>query len=304
MKNLVLLNILFALVLSLGSCKSSKKVEGYQEPLKDRSPGYLLKRYEKNTFKYDWLGMKIDVDIKKLGETTGFKANIKSKKDSVIWISISPALGIEMIRVMITPDSIKYISKIPENKYYYAEKLETLMDVAQVDFDFEMLQDILVGNAIGLEKDEGKFRTSVDNQRYLLISKYKRKVRRVVGVDDRKLNPNDTIVVNPNDPRYQRTVRRSDDESLIVSRYWLEPMHFKLVHSIFNDLINQRTIEISYENFEEESGQFYPKKALIDIKNAGEQQQIEFKVVRIAIDKAYDFPFEIPEDYERKLPTP
>lgn len=304
MRKLVFLNILIAVVLLFGSCKSSKKAAGYQEPLKDRSAGYLLKRYEKNTFKYDWLGMKLDVDVKKLGETTGFKANIKSKKDSVIWISISPALGIEMIRVMITPDSIKYISKIPENKYYYAEKFESLLDIAQVDFDFEMLQDILVGNAIGLEKDEGKFRTSVDGQRYLLVSKYKRKIRRVVGVDDRKLNPNDTIIVNPNDPRYQRTVRRAEDEPLIVSRYWLEPEHFKLVRSIFNDLINQRTIEINYEDFQEEGEQFYPKKGLIDIKDAGEQQQIDFKVVRIAIDKSYDFPFEIPEDYERKLPTP
>lgn len=301
MKNLFSLYISVFFTVVVGACRSSKNVEGYQEPLKDRSPGYLLKRYEKNTFQYDWLGMKLDVDVKKLGETQGFKANIRLKKDSVIWMSISPALGIEVVRVIITPDSIKYISKIPDDKYYVEEKFESLLDIAQIDFDFDMLQDILVGNAIGLEKDEGKFRTSVDEFKYLLISKYKRRVRRVVGVDDRKLNPNDTIVVNPNDPRYQRTVRRTDEENLIVSRYWLEPNHFKLVKSIFNDLVHQRTVEITYDDFQEEGEQLYPKKGKVDIKDAGTQQQIEFKVVRVATDKTYDFPFEIPDDFDRKL---
>lgn len=287
-------------ILAFSSCKSSKTTATV-DPIKDRSAGYLLKRYERNRFEYDWMGMKLDVDLKKLGETTGFKANIRMKKDSAIWISISPALGIEVFRVLITPDSLKYISKLPDDKYYYAERFDKLTELARVDFDFEMLQELLVGNAIGLEKDEGKFRTSIDNNQYLLVSKYKRRVRRVVGVDDRKLSPTDTIIVNPNDPRYQRTVRKADDENLIVSRYWLDPSNFKLVHSIFNDLINQRTVEITYEDFKEENEQTYPTRCVLDVKEAGGQQQIEFRTVRIATDKTYEFPFEIAPDLERKI---
>jgi hypothetical protein len=300
-----LARLLIAIVLPsiiLMSCRSSKDTTQV-EPIKDRSASYLLKRYERNEFDFNWIGMKVDVDLKTLGETQGFKATIRMKRDSVIWISITPALGIEMFRVLITADSVKYISKLPDNKYYYVGGFETITDLAKVDLDFEMLQNLLIGNAIGLEKDEGKFRSSVDEQKYLLTSKYKRKVRRVVGIDDRKLSPTDTITVNPNDPKYQRTVRKSDEEDLIVSRYWLEPLHFRLVKSVFNDLIHQRTVEINYSDFKEEGEQNYPTTGVLKVSDNTQQQEIEFRIIRIATDKEYDFPFEIPEDYERKVPV-
>jgi hypothetical protein len=163
-----------------------------------------------------------------------------------------------------------------------------------------MLQDLLLGNAIGLDREEGKFRSEIDDNNYLLVSKYKRKVRRVVGIDDRRLQPEDTIVVNPNDARYQRTMRRNEDEDLIITRYWLEPENFRLVKSIFNDLTNQRTVEINYSNFAEEELQFYPKECKIKTKTADSDQEINFEILRLATDKTYEFPFEIPEGMERK----
>ncbi|MFZ4784266.1 MAG: DUF4292 domain-containing protein [Flavobacteriales bacterium] len=294
--------LLFSLAMMAVGCKSGKDTTQL-EPLKDKSAAFLLRRYDRNKFEYDWVGMKIDVDVKTLGETQGFNATVRMKKDSIISISISPALGIEVFQILISPDSVKYISKIPDNKYYYLGGFETITDVAKVDLDFEMLQDILIGNAIGLEKDDAKFRSSVDDRTYLLTSKYKRKVRRVVGIDDRKLAPDDTIVVNPNDPRYQKTVRKSDEEDLVVSRYWLEPDNFRLVRSIFNDLLNQRTVEITYSDFAQEGEQFYPKTGKLQVTDAGQQQEIEFRVKRLTVGKPYEITFEIPEDFERKLPV-
>jgi hypothetical protein len=170
--------------------------------------------------------------------------------------------------------------------------------VVKTELDFNMLQEILVGNAIGLERDEGKFRTEVDGDKYLLISKYKRRVRRVVGVDDRKLNPNDTIIVNPNDRRYQRAVKKEDD--MIVSRYWLEPEYFRLVRSIFNDLINRRTVTLEYSEFKMEGEQVYPSKCVMNVKDMAQEQEIRFEITKIALNKAYETPFEVPEDYPRK----
>lgn len=298
-------HIVFLLIigaLSLSSCGKKKEITATREPVKDRTAGYLLKRYEKNKFQYDWMGMKIDADFVTAGESKGFKANIRMKKDSAIWISISPALGIEVFRVLITQDSVKYISKIPDNKYYYTGGFEAISDLAKIDLDFDMLQDILIGNAIGLEKDEGKFRTTVDNEVYLLTSKYRRKVRRVVGVDDRKLAPNDTIVVNPNDPKYKRTIRRAEEDDLVVSRYWLDPENYRLVRSIFNDLLHQRSVEINYSGFKTVNEQYYPSNCVMKMKAPDAQQELRFEITRIATDKAYDFPFEIPADYERKIP--
>src|SRR4026208_2558948 len=46
------------------------------------------------------------------GKNNDFNAFIRIRKDSVIWVSINAALGIEAFRIMITPDSVKVLNKI------------------------------------------------------------------------------------------------------------------------------------------------------------------------------------------------
>lgn len=287
------------MVFFLVACKSSERVTK-ERAIRNRTAGFVLKRYNEARFDYNWLGMKVDADFGTEEESSGFKATIRMRKDSVIWVSITPLLGIEMIRVMITPDSLQYLSKIPENKFYYTGTFEDVNRLTGIEFDFEMLQQLLVGNAIGLEKDERRFRSEVDNDDYLLISKYRRKVRRVVGVDDRKLE-NDTIRVNPDDPRFQKTMKRSDDaDDLIVSRYWFEAAHFRLVKSVFNDLLRQRTLEIAYSDFQSNEQQFYPSKCRLAIAGPLARQVLNYEITKLSSGKAYDFPFEIPDDYARR----
>jgi hypothetical protein len=285
--------------LVLASCGKQKEVVK-EKPVKNRSAGHLLKRYSENKYDFEWLGMKVDASFGTEEKSESFKATIRMRKDSVIWVSIVPALGIEMIRVMITPDSLKYLSKIPENKFYYYGSFEDIGKLIGIAFDFEMLQDLLVGNAIGLEKDEQRFRSEIEGDDYLLISKYKRNVRRAVGVDDRKLE-GDTILVNPDDPRYRRAVRRSDEEDgLIVSRYWLEPASCRLVKSVFNDLIRQRTMEVNYEDFQPDGEQFYPAKCRLLMSSTMLRQEMLYEITKLSSGKVYEFPFDIPDEYPRR----
>jgi hypothetical protein len=284
---------------AMSACRQPKEVVR-ETPVKNRTAGYLLKRYAENKYAFDWLGMKVDASFGTEDNSDSFKATIRMRKDSAIWVSIVPALGIEMIRVMITPDSLKYLSKIPENKFYYTGGFDEIGRLIGIDFDFEMLQDLLVGNAIGLEKDEQRFRSEIDDNDYLLISKYRRKVRRVVGVDDRKLE-GDTILVNPDDPRFRRTAKRTDEEDgLIISRYWLEPSGFRLVKSVFNDLLRQRTMEISYDDFQSDGEQYYPAKCRLLMSSTQVRQEMRYEITKLSSGKPYEFPFEIPEDYVRR----
>ena len=284
---------------AMSACRKPKEVVR-ETPVKNRTAGYLLKRYAENKYAFDWLGMKVDASFGTEDNSDNFKATIRMRKDSAIWVSIVPALGIEMIRVMITPDSLKYLSKIPENKFYYTGGFDEIGRLIGIDFDFEMLQDLLVGNAIGLEKDEQRFRSEIDDNDYLLISKYRRKVRRVVGVDDRKLE-GDTILVNPDDPRFRRTAKRTDEEDgLIISRYWLEPAGFRLVKSVFNDLLRQRTMEISYEDFQPDGEQYYPAKCRLVISSTQVRQEMRYEITKLSSGKPYEFPFDVPDDYVRR----
>ena len=71
-------------------------------------------------------------------------ANIRIKKDSIIWLSLTPALGIEALRAMITQDSITIIDRV--KKEYVRYDFEDLSKKFNFRFDFQMIQGVILGN--------------------------------------------------------------------------------------------------------------------------------------------------------------
>jgi hypothetical protein len=66
------------------------------------------------------------------------------KKDSIIWMTVTPGLGIEAIRCLIRPDSIFIIDKL--NNKYSEYGLEYLKSTLNIDISFHNLQAMIVGN--------------------------------------------------------------------------------------------------------------------------------------------------------------
>lgn len=289
-----------SLSLVLQSCSNEKRVaEG--KPLKNRTANAVLTRYNKNLFNYDYVGMRISADIKNTDETQSFKANVRMRKDSIIWISITPLMGVEMIRAVITPDSIKYVSKVPNNKHFFLGTLHQLTDITKNEITFEMLQAVLVGNAVDINEEEDKFTSRIDGKEYVLISKYKRRMKKVLGVNDRDVQPSDSLSIDASDRQYRRILRRSDEDDLLLKRYWFDGYDYHLVRTVFDDLYYQRSVTIDHSDFEVTESFSYPKRTSVSVTSEKGSAQFSFEVTRLKVDKDYDFPFEIPEDYERRL---
>lgn len=78
--------------------------------------------------------------------------SIRIRKDSVIWISASIILGIEVARVMITTDSIFILDKF--NKNYYAMDIRHVAKKVSakagnpvgIAISYDLLQDLILGN--------------------------------------------------------------------------------------------------------------------------------------------------------------
>ncbi len=79
-----------------------------------------------------------------------FSAYIRMKKDSAIWVSIIAALNIEAFRVMITPDSVTILDKLNRTVQY--KPLSYLQGITQVPFDYQTLEDLIIGNPVYLDK--------------------------------------------------------------------------------------------------------------------------------------------------------
>lgn len=69
--------------------------------------------------------------------------NIRMKKDSLIWISVT-GIGFEVARGLITKDSIIFLDKF--HKEYFAFNYEQLSKKYNFDLNFALLQSIIIGN--------------------------------------------------------------------------------------------------------------------------------------------------------------
>src|SRR5690606_29317761 len=85
-------------------------------------------------------------------QSIAFSAKVRISRDSIIWISVSPALGIEALRVMATPDSVFMMNKI--DRTYYAGDYQYLKELLKADVDFQMFQGILTGQSLFAREDD------------------------------------------------------------------------------------------------------------------------------------------------------
>jgi len=70
--------------------------------------------------------------------------NIRMRKDSAIWMSISPSLGIEAARALITKDSLTIMDRI--HKQYVALDYHKISKKYNFKIDYDLIQAVLLGN--------------------------------------------------------------------------------------------------------------------------------------------------------------
>jgi len=140
-KAVALLAILFFL-----SCKTSTHTQSNKENISAPEYSSLVDSMLTHRFRYEWFSAKAKVLMTSGSGTTEFSAYIRARKDSVIWISVSPALGIEVARVLISSDSIRIIDRL--NNKYISEGYDFFNTFTALPLGFEVMQDLLSGNAL------------------------------------------------------------------------------------------------------------------------------------------------------------
>lgn len=154
------------LMLLLASCRSTKNIQKAIEkkdtvviaPVVDTPTHEDTVRMIEEVFQsyklinYNTFSAKIKVDyFTGKGKQPDFVANIRMRKDSIIWISISNDIGIEGFRVLINKDSIRVMDKLANT--YQVKPLSSIQDIVQIPFSFSDVQELLVGNPIFFNRD-------------------------------------------------------------------------------------------------------------------------------------------------------
>ena len=141
MKNLTLLTFL-ALLLAISSCASRKKTVQPQQP---------------QTF--EWLTANMAIQAEGNGMAyNDLSGQIRMRKDSLIWLNVTATMGVEVLRVKVSNDSIWIINRM--EKTYLAEPLDTVSAQLGMPLSLPLVQTLLLDNNQGY--------APVENQTVLL----------------------------------------------------------------------------------------------------------------------------------------
>ncbi|RYF58136.1 MAG: DUF4292 domain-containing protein, partial [Cytophagaceae bacterium] len=107
-------------------------------------PGIEEARTNVAEIDFKYLTAKSKLSFKnKTQDISNANLNLRVRKDSVIWISISK-LGIEAVRALITRDSVEIMDKL--ERRYAVYDFPTLSRQFNFDMNFDLLQALIVGN--------------------------------------------------------------------------------------------------------------------------------------------------------------
>jgi hypothetical protein len=124
------------IIFIFNACSPSRHV--IKEPLKEAKATYLLEKLSENELQFNWFSAKFSIDYIYDKKLTEFKGQIRIRKDSIIWLSFTPALGIEMARLKITNDSVFFMNRI--NKTYLRGDYKLINEYLQTNIDFDILK--------------------------------------------------------------------------------------------------------------------------------------------------------------------
>jgi hypothetical protein len=143
-----------AIVVLLASCKTQSvitKTTTAGPSVKVDSSNAIVDSIRKYPFQFEWMSAKAKVSVNNAGDQTDFTANIRMRKDSAIWISISPALGVEVARMLMTVDSIHYIDRL--NKDRFTKSYNFFKTYTSLPVDFFAVQNLIAGNPLFLKNN-------------------------------------------------------------------------------------------------------------------------------------------------------
>ncbi|HUS02281.1 MAG TPA: DUF4292 domain-containing protein [Chitinophagaceae bacterium] len=265
----------FIFVSAFISCRSTKKLQTAinkkdtvitvnnipSSPDSLKAGNKLFNTLDHNRINFKTFSAKIRVEYEdSKGKQPEVTANIRMKKDSIIWISIVGNLAFitkEAFRVRITKDHITIMNKlkdqVEEHPFNFIE------EIAKIPLDFKTLQDLIVGNPVYLGDKVVSYKLTENRILLSTVGKYFKNLL--------------TLSANNN----------------LIERSKLDDIDVNL----------NRTGDLTYGKYENKSGVFFStyreitvaEKTKVDIK-------LDFRQYDFNTELSY--PFTIPKNYKTK----
>lgn len=262
--------------LGLTSCGSQRHI--LVENLEEKGSPFLLEKMDSSELKYTALEYKFNAKYKKGKKKNDFKGQVRIQKDSLIWVSFSAALGIEVGRLKVTRDSVFFINRL--DKEYFKGDFAFMSNLLKTEVDFDMLQALITGNDFtSFEKND--FIADVERYYYTLTNNDRRKIR--------------------------RALRMNDEDMAYYHKLYLNPSNYKITKVLLQQMgDDKKKLEVEYGNFtpsEDKASmnkQLFPENITFKV-SAEDRLNLALKISKVEINDKARFPFKIPKRYNKML---
>lgn len=141
---IVCLLFLLSMLLSLGACKSRKIRPKADNIALEKSNAEKLLAVKQAQADFNTLAIKAKAELSLDGNSNEVTINFRMLKGQKMWISVTAIAGLEVARILITPDSIKIINRLEST--YIAKPFSFIHQFTNGQINLAVLESIIVGN--------------------------------------------------------------------------------------------------------------------------------------------------------------
>ncbi len=270
MRNILRIKLIILLTVFIGSsCRIIKlnKDKKIENSIKTE----VIDSLYKNNIDYKTLFIRYSAKITGTNKKLSFKGSMRLKKDSILWISISPGLGIEVARGVLTPDTLKFIDKL-KSKYFCGD-YKYMANKFNIDLKFRDLQSVIT-NRLFIYKNNGDI-----NKEKKILKDYKFTTDSLYYIFE---NIDTNFVKNK---LYQK---------ILVSKKL-----FKLKNIFINDPLNQYQLTVNYNKYLNKNKLNTARSILIKVKDKKGKGEFKLNLLKIQKNRKMKYPFDILDKYKK-----
>jgi hypothetical protein len=273
----------FGLSVFISGCRHRKKMQTEQPAvvtaedtatnkcrLDYKSARTLGRHMKENEFKFEWVNAKANVESLFDEKEESFDIRVSMRRDSAMLVSIQYLLGLQVAKVLITKDSVKFVNYI--QKTYFKGDFNYINELLNADLDYDLVQAVLFGNSAEFHDDEARLKPMADRQNchYILSTERKKRLKRIQAGTDELRNAMQTLTLKPD---------------------------YKIITNEFIDPLTNRRFTANYSRFMQKDSVFAPYHVDIDI-TAQKNASLKIDYVRIEKNTPQKLTLNIPARYD------
>ncbi|MCD6367192.1 MAG: DUF4292 domain-containing protein [Bacteroidales bacterium] len=230
---------------------------------------------------YSYLTLKFSGKVQWGNTAKSIRGIVKTKRDSIIWISLYHSTGIPVAKIMMTKDSLIFLNRL--NDTYYAGNYDFLENQLNFSLTFNNVQSVLFNELFLYNDTVTKLKELKDFKRYAdtacyVLQSVKKKAFRKYSKKQRK----------------NKRIRRKWRDGFIVQDFKILPKIYKIKNLSVRDITNKMTFSTDYDNFETFLDKPFPQNMKISIFTPKDTVITNLKVKKLIKNESLKFSFKIP----------